>query len=85
MFSGTLIVHNIPNREKDKSVEYIELVDSSIDNFKLNIEKIFKSNEWNITTALFQKSGTSKLCTIDEMSNTEFVFTTVKVFWLANI
>ena len=39
----------------------------------------FRADKANIIKVL------SKLCTIDEMSNAEFVFTTVKVFWLANI
>ena len=85
MFSGTLIINNIPTREKGKSVEYIELVDSNINNFKSNVAEIFKSNDWNITTVRFQKSGSSKLFTFDEMADAEFVFTTVKAFWFANI
>lgn len=84
MFSGILLLHNIPNREKAKSVEYFELADSSINNFKSNIVELFKSNEWDISTVRFQKSTSNKLFSFDEMKNEEFIFTTVKAFWFVN-
>ena len=85
MFSGTLILHNLPNREKNKSIEYIEIINPNIDNFKVKILELFNSNNWPITIAKFFKANSNKLFSFDEIENAEFIFTTVNVFWFANI
>ena len=85
MYFGTLIIHNLPLGEKKRSMTAIELVDSNIENFKNKVGEIFKSNDWNIATTRFQKSGCGKLFTYDQMENCEFIFTTVTVFLNLNI
>ena len=85
MYSGTLIIHILPLGEKKRSISYIELVDSNIENFKNKVAEIFKSNDWNVATTRFQKSGSGKLFTYDQMENGEFIFTTVNVFLNVNI
>lgn len=85
MFSGSLIIHNIPNSGNHVSQATIKITDTNIKNYKNKVAEIFKSNDWNITSTRFQKSGSSKLFTFDQMLDTEFIFTTVNAFLIVNI
>ena len=84
MFSGSIIIYNIPNGGNNKSVAFIELVDSKIDNFKSQVADLFKSNGWNIITTRFQKSGSTIQLTFDQMNSQDFVFSTVNVYLMIN-
>jgi hypothetical protein len=77
MFHGDLMIFNSTNSNK---IIPIELSDEQIDNFKKNIEEIFKLNNWNISTAKFQKSGFGKLYPFGQMENSDFVFGKVNCF-----
>lgn len=85
MYSGTIIIHNIPKCGNNTSIAAINLTDSSIENFKNKVAEIFKSNEWNITTTRFQKNGFSKLYKFDQMTSGDFIFTTVNAYLIVNI
>jgi hypothetical protein len=80
MFSGDLIILNIPNK-----LMAFELSDKQIDNFKNKVEEIFKLNNWNILTAKFQKCGVDKLYTFEQMENSDFVFGKVNCVLNVNI
>lgn len=82
MFDGDLIIFNIPN---SNNFLPIKLTDEKIDNFKNRVEEIFKLNNWNISTAKFQKSGFGKLYPFEQMENSDFVFGKVNCVLNANI
>jgi hypothetical protein len=84
MYTGTIIIHNIPKYKNNMSIASFELYDSSIENFKCKVAEIFESNGFNIKTTLFQKSGSIKLFTFDQMLNVEFIFTTINAFLITN-
>ncbi len=84
MFSGSIIIYNIPNGGNNKSVAFIELNDAKIENFKSKVADLFKSNELNITSTRFQKPGSSKLFTFDQMTSQDFVFTSINAYLMIN-
>ena len=77
MFHGDLIIFNIPN---SNNILPIKLTDEQSDNFKNKIVEIFKLNNWNISTAKFQKSGFGKLFPFEQMENGDFIFGKVNCF-----
>lgn len=79
MFKGCLTILS------NGKIIYKEIVSLSIDNFKPQVIDLFKSNNWDIVEAKFQKSGFGKLHTFDQMQSSDFVFGTVRVFLKLNI